>query len=79
MKRGLEALKLYFVIEIDVVLLKKEMEANVNSKGEAPTVRTVRRISEVWNDLGEHVVPFMKADCSSVMFVASISEEGSTW
>ena len=50
MKRGLEALKLYFVIEIDVVLLKKEMEANVNSKGEAPTVRTVTRISEVWND-----------------------------
>ena len=32
MKRGLEALKLYFVIEIDVVLLKKEMGANVDLK-----------------------------------------------
>ena len=79
MKRGLEALKLYFVIKINVVLLKKEMGANVDLKGEAPTVGTVRRISEVWNDLGEHVVLFMKVGCSSVMFVESISEEGSTW
>ena len=47
MKRGLEALKLYFVIKINVVLLKKEMGANVDLKGEAPTVRTVRRISVV--------------------------------
>ena len=50
MKRGLEALKLYFVIKINVVLLKKKMGLNVNLEGEAPTVMTARRISEVESD-----------------------------
>ena len=50
MKRGLEALKLYFVIKINVVLLKKKWGLNVNSEREAPTVMTARRISEVESD-----------------------------
>ena len=50
MKRGLEALKLYFVIKINVVLLKKKMGLNVNLEGEAPTVMTARRIPEVESD-----------------------------
>ena len=49
MKRGLEALKLYFVIKINVILLRKKIGSNVNSEEEAPTVMTARRISEVEN------------------------------
>ena len=33
--------------KINVVLLKKKLGSNVDSEGDAPTVMTARRISEV--------------------------------